>query len=363
VCSATTGSRDQFADRSCNGTATCTVVPKPGAACDDGNACTKGDVLQSDGSCKGMAYTCALGECLESSRCDGKGGCEQMAKADGTGCNADSSKCTPRDTCRGGVSVPDTTPVKCIERDCNTVACNPGTGNCDYTASSGGSCGVSGCFTAGVCNNGQCSGTPKDCTSHDGPCTMGLCDAATGTCVATPKLNGTDCSSGGQCTAAAACAFGVCVLAAQSCPAASAPCKEPACNATDGKCVETMKPPGAACDPKNSCFSDAMCDEAGNCRGTPALNGSPCTLAGGVVGECAAGTCVALGTAPAPRDGGAGDGPTAVTDARPTDAGNIPKGNKSGCAMAGPANPGALWLLSLVGAAAALVRRTRRSRR
>jgi hypothetical protein len=354
---------DQYADRSCNGTATCNVVPKAGAACDDGNACTKGDVLQADGSCRGMAYTCALGECLASSTCDGKGGCQQVAKMDGTGCNADNSQCTPKDVCHGGVCVPDPTPVTCIERDCNTVACNPGTGNCDYKPTSGGACGVSGCFSSGTCNNGQCSGTPKDCSSYNGACTTGLCDAATGNCVATPKLNGTDCSPGGMCTTAAACAFGVCELTTQTCPAPSSPCKVASCRPADGTCVESSRPTGAACDPKNSCISDATCDESGSCRGTPALNGSPCTLAGGAVGECAAGTCV--GNGPPPADAGA-DGPVATTDGPPatTDA-TAPRGaGSSGCAVGGAeADAGSLAVLVLVGAFVSLVRRTRRRRR
>src|SRR5215207_10495 len=311
-----------------------------------------------------MSYTCALGECLASSTCDGKGGCQQVARADGTGCNADSSQCTPRDVCHGGVCVPDPTPVKCIERDCNTVACNAATGNCDYSPTSGGACGVSGCFTTGTCSNGQCSGTPKDCSSFNGACTSGLCDAATGNCVATPKLNGTDCSPGGMCTTAAACAFGVCELTMQTCPAPSAPCKVAACNATDGKCVESSRPTGAACDPKNSCISDATCDETGSCRGTPALNGSPCALAGGAVGECAAGTCV--GNGPSPADAGV-DSPAASNDSRPagSDA-EAPKQAGGGCAVAGPDTGGAsLAALLLVGTflSGLAVRRRRRRRR
>jgi hypothetical protein len=359
ACSGTTitCTSDANADRSCNGSSTCTVVPRPGAACDDGDDCTRGDVRQSDGSCKGMPYSCAVGDCLMSSRCDGRGGCQQVAKPDGTECDADKNLCTPKDVCKGGACVPDPTPVKCVERDCNTVACNPSTGNCDYTATSGGSCGVSGCFSAGVCNAGQCSGTPKDCSNYNGSCTTGLCDAATGACVAAPKLNGTDCSAGGRCTAAAACAFGVCELTSMTCPAASAPCKVAACDPLDGKCAETMRPPGAPCDPKNSCITDGMCDQAGNCRGAPALNGSPCTLPGGKVGECVVGTCVASsggGTQDAGSDGpGSGGTQDASGDTKVNGAA------RRGCSMGGAGNAGAGWAL-LLGALAVLSRSLRR---
>ena len=360
---------DELAERSCNGGPTCTVKPKPGVDCDDGDPCTQGDVRRSDGSCHGMAYSCPVGACLLSSVCDGKGGCKSVSKPDETACDADKNLCTPHDVCRGGACVPDARPVKCVERDCNTVACNPQTGNCEYKPTSGESCGVSGCFTAGTCQMGVCSGKEKDCTAFASPCTEGLCDAATGACVAAPKTNGSDCSPGGACSSAATCSFGVCELPPAVCSAPASACKVAACDPANGRCVEAARPPGAPCDPKNSCISDAICTPGGACIGTPAANGDPCTAEGGQVGQCVSSVCVASGgTPPAPGKPDAGpDVPPAAADAMtpPTTTPPPSPPQKSGCAVGADLGtgdvqgPGPLaW--AAVAAGVALVRRRRR---
>ncbi len=215
---AVTCTSDETTIRECDGTATCKVTPRPGAACDDGNPCTTGDARNADGTCAGTLYTCDVGPCMTASACDGQGGCVPTAKPDGTMCDADSSKCTPHDRCQGGVCVRDPSPVTCVKRDCFTVACNATTGNCDYQPTSGDACGVTGCFTTGTCSNGVCSGTPRDCSSFDGPCTVGICDARTGGCAAEHKSNGTSCDPGGMCVSGAVCAFGICELAPATCP-------------------------------------------------------------------------------------------------------------------------------------------------
>jgi hypothetical protein len=358
---------DDFATRACNGTSTCTVTPRPGAACDDGNPCTKGDVRRADGSCAGMPYACPITACVVSSACDGNGGCRIVAKPDGTSCDADQSKCTPHDVCKGGVCTADSKPVTCIARDCNTATCDPATGNCVYRPTSGGPCGLSGCYTMGTCNDGKCSGTPKSCSMLDGPCTEGVCDAASGACMAAPKPNGTRCTAGGKCAEGAVCAFGVCELAPMTCPAPSAPCKLPACDPESGQCVEANRAPGSACDPANGCLTDAVCDMAGNCVGAPVPNGEPCTLAGGQVGRCAAGQCIASGTdspsdasAAVRADAGA-DGPAGAPSMSTT--GSTPKrsGGSSGCAAAGAgAGPGTAALLGVLAALRALRSRRRR---
>jgi hypothetical protein len=356
---------DDTATRTCNGTATCDVVPKPGAACDDGNPCTKGDVRKSDGSCAGMAYACPMNECLTANECDGNGGCKPTAKPDGTGCDADKNLCTPKDICRGGLCVPDPKPVTCVAKDCNKATCNPATGNCDYMPTSGGECGLTGCFTSGTCSNGMCSGKPKDCSAMAGPCTEAACDALTGECVSAPKPNGTACAAGGKCSAGAICAFGTCELAPMACPAASAPCKLPACDPGTGMCVEQNRKPGAPCDPKNSCMTEAACDSEGNCIGAPAPNGDPCTLAGGKVGRCALGACMPAGDSiPAggnlPKsDASAADGPLGAG----ADAGATLSG-KGGCTCTiGARSTGATPLLLALGALGRVMGRRRRQSR
>jgi hypothetical protein len=298
ACAGTTLScvSDTFATRSCNGTQTCTVVPKAGAACDDHNPCTKGDVLDSAGNCAGMAYACPVTDCLTGNACDGQGGCVPVAKPDGTDCDADHNKCTPADRCKAGVCVRDPNPVTCVPKDCNSAACNPATGNCEYTPSSGTTCGVTGCYTMGTCSNGKCSGTPKDCSAMNSSCAEGICDATTGQCMAAPKPNGTSCDPGGKCGMGAQCAFGTCELAAATCPASTSACKVPSCDPATGACMAANKPAGSSCDPQTACAGLGVCDDNGECIGAPAPNGDPCTTKGGDIGLCAAGMCVASQT-------------------------------------------------------------------
>jgi hypothetical protein len=345
---------DETARRTCNGTATCTVEPSPGAACDDGDPCTRGDVRTAAEGCRGMPYRCPVTSCLLSSRCDGKGGCDSVARPDGSGCDADGSRCTPRDACRGGVCVPDR-PVRCIERDCNTAACNPASGDCEYSPTSGGACGGNGCQGRGVCEGGACkggSGPLKDCSSLDGPCVTGLCDIATGGCVAAPRLNGSACGPAGRCGADARCAFGLCELPALGCPPPADPCKVAACDATGDRCLQASRPAGSPCAPTNSCTRDATCDDGGRCTGSPAPNGQPCTDGAGQIGECAGGMCV-VPRRPADAGSALPDGasdPRASGDAGPDgrDAVAVTPGKgggRGGCHVASVAarQPGAGW--------------------
>jgi hypothetical protein len=342
---------DEAATRECDGTSTCKVTPKPGAACDDGNPCTKGDVRNAAGTCVGTAYTCDVGPCTTASACDGQGGCIPTAKADGTACDADGSKCTPHDRCQGGACVRDPNPVTCVKRDCNTVTCNPTTGNCDYAPTTGNTCGVTGCFTMGTCSNGVCSGTPRDCSSFDGPCTVGICDARTGGCAAEYKSNGNTCDPGGQCVAGAVCAFGICELPPAACPPPSSPCKVAACMPSNGNCFEMNLPAGTTCDPKTSCMGPGLCDDQGRCVGSPAPNGDNCALTGGSLGLCLGGSCITIDDLP---DSGT------TTDASP-DGGTRPKAaDGCGCDV-GLGGAGAL-LPAAAAAAMILVAMLRRRR-
>jgi MYXO-CTERM domain-containing protein len=283
---------DELTIRECDGTATCKITPRPGAACDDNNPCTTGDVRRSDGSCAGTPYTCEVTACLSAAACDGRGGCIPTARPDGTACDADQSKCTPHDRCQGGVCVRDPSPVACVKRDCFTVACNPTTGNCDYQPTSGDMCGVTGCFTTGTCSAGVCSGVPRDCSSFDGPCTVGICDARTGGCAAEYKPNGSSCDPGGMCAGGAVCAFGICQLPPATCEPSASSCKVPACDPSSGDCFEMNLLPGTACDPKVSCMTTGVCNAQGACIGSPAPNGESCTRPGGAIGLCVTGSCV-----------------------------------------------------------------------
>ena len=72
-----------------------------GAACDDGDPCTKADLCDASGACAGSSFSCpALGTCQDSQACDGLGGCTAVDKPEGTGCD-DGDPCTLEDQCDG----------------------------------------------------------------------------------------------------------------------------------------------------------------------------------------------------------------------------------------------------------------------
>ena len=91
-------------------------------------------------------------------------------------CDADDDKCTPKDKCQGGVCVKDDE-VECVQQDCSTKAlCNKPPGECESTPLSDVPCGLTGCFEAGTCDNGKCSGTAVDCAFLSLGCQQGVCD-------------------------------------------------------------------------------------------------------------------------------------------------------------------------------------------
>src|SRR5439155_1013663 len=107
-------------------TGTCSNPAKPdGAACNDGNACTRTDTCQA-GVCAGTnPVTCApADQCHDAGTCDpATGACSNPATPDGTACN-DGNACTGTDTCQAGVCS-GTNPVGCVPPDaCHDAVCD-----------------------------------------------------------------------------------------------------------------------------------------------------------------------------------------------------------------------------------------------
>lgn len=74
-------------------------------ACDDGNACTYGDMCLS-GKCSGHSITCKPeGPCAVSSTCQGTDTCNVVYKSNATVCQAGEGFCTPPAFCSGASSV------------------------------------------------------------------------------------------------------------------------------------------------------------------------------------------------------------------------------------------------------------------
>jgi subtilase family serine protease len=120
---------DACHQRTCNGTSSCTATPLPGQSCDDGNACTYADACDVGGACVGTPVTCTADTCAQRS-CNGTSSCT-VAPLPGNPCD-DGNPCTYGDTCSGSGACVGT-PVSCASRGpCEHVQCD-GTSWCAVT--------------------------------------------------------------------------------------------------------------------------------------------------------------------------------------------------------------------------------------
>ncbi|MBM4395085.1 MAG: putative metal-binding motif-containing protein [Deltaproteobacteria bacterium] len=215
------------------------------SACDDGDACTYGDICLG-GHCSGIGYSCDDDLACTADECGGQGGCRhtlrpgacliwQECVAEGTISALDPClRCVPSENVNKWTPVP---------------ACDDG----------------DPCTRDDTCSAGVCRGTPYGC--DDGlDCTLDACDGA-GRClrVAAPGL----------------CAIaGACVPAGQAHPANPCLACDPAATA------DAWSPAGGGCDDGDPCTSGDAC-VGGACRG--AAYGCDDGL------ECTIGTCDGLG--------------------------------------------------------------------
>jgi uncharacterized repeat protein (TIGR01451 family) len=129
-------------------------VGDPPPPCDDNNACTANTCNPSTGFCENpVTVICtASDQCHLVGTCDpGTGVCSNPGAPDGTTCN-DNSLCTAPDTCQNAACV-GANPVVCNDlNQCTSDACNPATGLCVFTNTTG------SCDDGNVCTtNDQCS--------------------------------------------------------------------------------------------------------------------------------------------------------------------------------------------------------------
>ena len=221
--------------------------PRAGAACDDGDPCTSGDVCSEQLLCAGAAYSCDDGFACTLDQCDGQGACNYLVAA---GTCLIEGECRDQGTskptlaclaCIPAVSTTVWTPVggSCDDGDactiddfCDLGVCKPGTAaSCD----DGNPC------TADTCKPGEgdgCIHTPNDGLCDDGvSCTADTCDVETG-CVSEPKNEA--CHDGNSCT-------------------------QDTCDPVEG-CTNLDEP--KLCDDGIECTQDS-CDPAAGCANEP----------------------------------------------------------------------------------------------
>lgn len=185
-----------------------------GAACDDGEACTREDRCDGLGpACGGVRYHCVAGACESSSECNGTGGCRVTPKAVGATCD-DGDACTGGDRCEaegrciGAPLACDRPPRPACQDGSTSVqwevagACDPETGGCEHAFV------ATSCAGGCIADTGLCQGdTGPDCTAEPAsPCRerdgWRVVDASTGvsTCFHPRMAEGAACDDGDPCT-------------------------------------------------------------------------------------------------------------------------------------------------------------------
>ncbi len=320
------------------------------AVCDDGQACTVGDICIS-GVCAGAPASCVDSNPCTVDLCDPKQGCLHLAVAATDVACDDENACTISDLCLGAVCKAGG-PAACADGNpCTDDSCDPNVG-CQHVANSvvcddGYACTVGDYCQAGQCVSGvsgcQCQ-TLSDCakledgnlcngtlqcvanacvlnaativvcdSSKDNSCLHATCSPQTGQCAPVASPDASPCSDNDACTLGDACSGGQCIgpkllgcddknpCTIDSCDATfgcssayatsncddGSPCTQgDACNA--GLCVGQA----ISCDDGNACTTDSCVNPKG-CQhifvGGPCDDGSACT----VQDVCVAGLCTA----------------------------------------------------------------------
>lgn len=257
-----------------------------GAACNDGNSCTTGEICQAGQCTAGQPLACApLDDCHEAGVCDpATGQCSIPEKQDGAPCN-DGDLCTTGDYCVSGICL-GPTPVSCFDGSaCTSEVCDPAVGCVSTTVScdDGNACTADGCDPAGGCTH-----DPVVCDDDDA-CTANSCDPLSGCAIAPISCDdGNACTSDG-CDADTGCFATPMTCTGEGCGAACA--ADHAAGVCDlGACGIAACDPGwgnCDCSLSNGCEAGLLTDPQ-NCG----VCGLSCATAGGT-GVCLQGTCVA----------------------------------------------------------------------
>jgi cysteine-rich repeat protein len=199
------------------GTGLCSepTVSADGSPCDDGDLCTTGSTCQSGSCLSASPVVCAaIDDCHTAGVCDPESGlCSDPAKADGAACD-DGNACTRTDTCQDGRCTGGNTIVCTASDQCHTAGvCNPATGLCsDPARANGAACNDdNACTRTDTCQDGRCTGSNAIVCTASGQChAAGVCNPATGLCSDPARANGTVCDDGDFCTANDVCVAGTC---------------------------------------------------------------------------------------------------------------------------------------------------------
>ena len=232
--------------------------------------------------------------CTEDDRC-GLGICKGAPIEDGTECE-DGTLCTVGDQCLAGQCLGEITSCASLDGPCAVGACDPATGTCEAQSANGGDSCDDGslCTVEDHCDAGGCVGAAVDCSDPSMPCSAGFCNPTSGECEYVPAPSGDDCDDANPCTVDDRCEDDQCVGDPLDCSGLTTPCQNGVCDAQSGLCTVEPFPSGTVCDDGNPCTDGETC-HLGNCGGGVQVpdgnlcdDGDKCT-----VGEtCLAGECI-----------------------------------------------------------------------
>ncbi len=261
----------------CNSkTGSCDHPATPGS-CDDGNACSVGEVCDGGVCSGGKTLDCSDKNPCTDDTCDNTGGC--LHQDNSAACD-DGDGCTLNDACAGGACLPGAASPCDDVNACTTDSCNLASG-CTHTAVDGPGLPPmacedgDGCTIGDTCTNGQCGGAAKDCDDGNS-CTSDFC--ASGGCQHIAKVENAVCDDADPCTMGDVCDHdGKCTGKAFVCDDGN-PCTSDVCTKADGKC-HTEPTSGAACEDGSGCTLGDACVQ-GSCESGAVKvcnDANPCT--------------------------------------------------------------------------------------
>ena len=229
----------------------CYHEPLNGIECDDGDACTLGDVCHNN-VCQSGSGTMECddwNDCTEDV-CDPLHGCVYPLN-DNPCCVLNQNICDDHDPC-------------------TIDTCNPNTGQCIYLNNDGPCSDGNACTVDDICVGGVCLGEDAGCDDGS-PCTSDFCHSALG-CVHDP-IN-SECDDDSVCTLNDWCQAGECVGTPVNCNDYNL-CTDDFCDPDSG-CINEFN--SAACNDYDLCTSNDHCD-MGECVGDEKTcnDGNQCT--------------------------------------------------------------------------------------
>ena len=254
--------------------------------CDDGTACTFGDVCTAT-VCTGQAYVCNDGVACTVDACRGDGTCTTTVQQ---------GSCLIGGVCVASGQAKSNAPC---------LACIPGQANIAWSPLTNGAACSDGndCTLIDSCQGGTCMGAnPVQCPVPDQCHLAAVCDPASGACPNPAKADGSSCSDGNPCTQSDTCQGGACLGGASSCACqVTADCaKEEDGNACNGTLVcianSCVIDPGTvvSCAPSGNVCSVTACEPStGKCASKPVANGTSCSDGNACTqaDTCQSGTC------------------------------------------------------------------------